>query len=116
MKKLAIAAALLAVSTLAGAGTASAHPAHKHGHYYNHGPHFKMHRVGLRPHTIRRKLRARGYHRIRFTDRHLPVYKARACKNGKRFALHMNRWGWIKDRYRIGRCHYGYHRPHRHYR
>ena len=60
--------------------------------------------VHLRPRGIRRTLRARGFYNIVFTDRTLPVYRVRACKNGKRFALRLNRWGDIKRRIRIGNC------------
>ena len=63
--------------------------------------------VGLSFPEIRSRLRDRGYHRIRFTDRRLPGYGARACKNGKRFALRLNRWGRIMDRDRRGWCAYG---------
>ncbi len=60
--------------------------------------------VALRPKGIRRTLRARGYYRIVFTDRTLPVYRVRACKNGKKFRLRLNRWGDIRRRVRIGWC------------
>ncbi len=53
---------------------------------------------------IRRQLRNRGYYRINYTDRRLPVYKARACKNGKRFNMRINRNGGIMWRKRIGYC------------
>ncbi len=53
---------------------------------------------------IRQKLRHRGYRRIQFTDRWLPVYKARACKHGKRYKLNINRWGKVMWRSRIGWC------------
>ena len=60
--------------------------------------------VALRPWGIRRSLRARGYRNIVFIDRVLPVYKVRACRNGKRFKLRLNRWGDINRRVRIGYC------------
>lgn len=59
---------------------------------------------GKRLPQIRRQLRNRGYYRINYTDRRLPVYKARACKNGKRFNMRINRWGGIMWRKRIGWC------------
>ena len=62
---------------------------------------------GLSFPEIRHKLRNRGYYNIRFTDRRLPGYRARACKNGKRFVLWLNRWGRIMDRDRRGWCGYG---------
>ena len=61
-------------------------------------------KVAYQPPRIRRILRNRGYYRINFTDRYLPVYKARACRNGKRFHLRINRWGNIMSRNRIGNC------------
>ncbi len=61
-------------------------------------------KVAYRPPVIRQILRDRGYYRIRFTDRQLPVYQANACKNGKRFHLRINRWGDIIRRKRIGWC------------
>ena len=67
--------------------------------------------VALRPNGVRRKLRARGYYNIRFTDRHLPVYKVRACRNGKKFSLRLNRWGKVNRRVRIGRCDGDYNGP-----
>jgi len=67
--------------------------------------------VALRPNGIRRSLRQRGYYNIHFTDRHLPVYKVRACRNGKKFSLRLNRWGDVRRRSRIGRCDGGYGGP-----
>ena len=69
------------------------------GRHFHGGP-----RVGLSFPEIRHKLRNRGYYRIRFTDRRLPGYRARACKHGKRFVLWLNRWGRIMDRDRRGWC------------
>ncbi|MCP4933734.1 MAG: hypothetical protein GY927_05890 [bacterium] len=63
--------------------------------------------VALSPKGVRRSLRDRGYRNIHFTDRHLPVYKVRACRNGKRYSLRLNRWGRIMDRDRRGWCGYG---------
>jgi len=61
-------------------------------------------RAGLSFREIRQKLRNRGYHAIRFTDRNLPGYRAKACKRGRRFVLWINRWGRIMDRDRRGWC------------
>jgi len=60
--------------------------------------------IALRPPGIRRSLRQRGYYNIYFTDRVLPVYKARACKNGRQFALRLDRWGRVMRRTRLGSC------------
>ncbi len=67
--------------------------------------------VALSPRGIRRSLRARGYYNIRFIDRVLPVYKVRACRNGRKFRLRLNRWGDIRRRVRIGWCDSGYGGP-----
>lgn len=56
---------------------------------------------GLPPYVIRQTLRARGYRKIQFRDRHLPLYVVKACKRGKRFQVGLNRWGkimWKKPR------------------
>ncbi len=77
--------------------------------YYNKGKHqkFKVNvRYGVPIHRIRNKLRHRGFYKIRFTDRYLPVYKARACKHGKRFKMRINRWGEVMRRRQIGWCGY----------
>ncbi|MEL7542953.1 MAG: OmpA family protein [Pseudomonadota bacterium] len=60
--------------------------------------------ASLKPRDVRRVLRARGFNRIRFTDRSLPRYQAEACKRDRRFELTINRFGQITDRRRRGRC------------
>ncbi|MEO0618250.1 MAG: hypothetical protein AAFZ01_03120 [Pseudomonadota bacterium] len=60
--------------------------------------------ASLNPRDVRRILRARGFNRIRFTDRRLPRYQAEACKRDRRFELTINRFGQITDRRRRGRC------------
>lgn len=96
-KTLAI-AAVIGMAFAANVSTASAH--------YNGGYH--KHKIaawgGLPVYKIRHKLRNRGYRKINFYDRRLPVYKARACRNGKRFNLRINRWGKVMWRTRIGWC------------
>ena len=69
------------------------------------------HSVALSPQGIRRSLRSRGYYDIRFIDRSLPVYRVRACKNGKKFRIRLNRWGEIRNRVRTGWCDGGYGGP-----
>ena len=99
--------ALAALAVMGLAMTATVQPAAAHGSGgYHH--HHKMAWAGLPIPKIRKTLRHRGYYRIRFIDRYLPVYKAKACKNGKRFKLRINRWGEIMRRKRVGWCH---HRP-----
>ena len=53
---------------------------------------------------IRDILRSRRYYDIQFTDRELPGYGARACRNIRRFTLRLNRFGEIKKRKAIGWC------------
>ena len=111
-KKFFAMAAIIGVALFAGVSSASAHPGGYNKHY--HGPGYGWN-PGLPLHVIRKTLRHRGFHKIRFVDRYLPVYKARVCKHGKRFKLRINRWGGIMSRKRIGWCgygHYGYKHHH----
>ena len=88
------------------ANVTTAH-AHKGGGYHKHhagGWH------GVPIPKIRHRLRHRGFYKIHFFDRYLPVYKAIACKRGKRFKLKINRWGDVMKRKRIGWCGYKHHR------
>ena len=50
------------------------------------------------------ELRDRGYRRLRVRDGELPGYKIKACKNGRKFLLGVNRWGGIKWREPRGHC------------
>ena len=59
---------------------------------------------GLPMRVILHSLRDRGYRRLRVRDGQLPGYKIKACKNGRKFMLGVNRWGGIKWRDRIGTC------------
>ncbi len=117
-KKLLAVAAMIGVGVMAQSSIAAAHPSEKyHSHkkggyekpykkqvkkYHNN----KFGHLGYGNHLgkIRHKLRNRGFYNIHFTDRHLPVYKAVACKRGKRVKLTMNRWGNVMWRKRIGWC------------
>ena len=56
------------------------------------------------PYEVRQMLRDHGYYRINFTDRVLPTYQLNACKRNKRFHLHVNYYGDITRRERIGWC------------
>lgn len=99
--------AIAAVVGMAFAANTTVASAHGGGGYHKH-------KVaawgGLHPHQIRRKLRNRGYHNIRFVDRRLPVYKAKACRYNKRYKLNINRWGKVMWRTRIGWCGKGFHK------
>ncbi len=56
------------------------------------------------PSEVRQILRNRGFRRINFIDRRLPVYVVRACKHNRRMELRIDRTGWIIGRTRLGRC------------
>ncbi len=53
---------------------------------------------------VRRVLRDEGYYAIRFTDRQLPRYAADACRDDRRFALRINRFGEVLNATGQGRC------------
>lgn len=59
---------------------------------------------GIPPYVIRQTLLARGYYKIAFTDRTLPLYVAKACRNGRRFAIGLNRWGKVMWKQPRGHC------------
>jgi len=61
-------------------------------------------REALRPPQVRRVLQRRGFNRIRFIDRELPVYVVRACRHGRRFKMRLNRFARVRNRELIGRC------------
>ena len=56
------------------------------------------------PQAVRYKLQDHGYSRIRFTDRVLPIYQLNACRRGRRFHMHVNYYGEVVRRERIGYC------------
>lgn len=111
-KKIFAIATLVGVALFASVSGASAHQNGYKKHY--HGPAYGWNK-GIPLHVIRKKLRHRGFYKIRFVDRYLPVYKAKVCKRGKRFKLRINRWGEVMARKRIGWCGYGYGHYHRHH-
>lgn len=112
-KKIFAMAAVIGVALFASVSSASAHPGGVKKHY--HGPGYVWNK-GLPLHVIRKSLRHRGFSKIHFVDRYLPVYKAKVCKSGKRFKLRINRWGGIMGRKSIGWCGHGYYgrKNHRH--
>ncbi len=59
---------------------------------------------GLRPPQIRKILQTRGFSRIRFTDRKLPIYVVEACRHDRKFELRLNRFGRVNRRTNIGNC------------
>lgn len=104
-KKMITLAAIATAGFIASAPIASAASYHKHNGYHQ----VKLgHGIPLP--VIRHKLQNRGFTKIRFTDRYLPVYKARACKYGKKFNLGINRWGKVMWRNKVGRCGHGHYK------
>ena len=99
MKKILIGSALAAALAMGAAAPAAAHKSSG----YDYGPQYGLSK-GLPLHVIRKSLRWRDYRRIRVRDGQLPVYKFKACRNGKRFMLFVNRWGKIMHRERRGFC------------
>lgn len=121
-KKLLALAAMISVGIMTQSSIASAHQSNKY-HSHKKGGYEKPYKKNVKKHVkkyhnkkivrfgygnkmkrIRVKLRNRGFYNIRFTDRRLPIYKAVACKRGKRLKLTMNRFGNVMWRKRIGWC------------
>lgn len=106
LKSVTIAAAIAAIAFTASSDAFAAKKKNHHAH--NNG--FKQeqrHRVkhkGLPMRVILRKIRNKGYTRLAVRDGRLPGYKVKACRNGKKFLLGVNRWGGIKWRERTGKC------------
>lgn len=71
-------------------------------------------RGGVKAWKVKRRLKNRGFYRIRIVDNLLPIYKFRACRNGKRFKIATNRFGEIRWKDRIGRCGGPWRLHHRH--
>ncbi len=112
-----IGAAVAGLMLVGSAGLVSARAGHEHGYghgYHEHAHEHHGHARGLPLHAIKRMLRHRNYRRIRVRDAHLPVYKFKACRNGKRYLIWTNRWGRIIDRHRRGYCVGSHHHPHAH--
>lgn len=112
-KKMITLAAIATAGFIASSSIASAHSNngyhHKHQQNHHYAPkHYGHKKVylghGIPLPAIRHKLQNRGFYKIRFTDRYLPVYKARACKYGKKFNLGINRWGKVMWRNKVGYC------------
>lgn len=74
----------------------------KHGNKHKSGPYFK--RAGFPPYIIRQTLRARGFRKIQFRDRQLPLYVVKACKRGHKFIVGVNRWGKVVWKRPRGYC------------
>ena len=100
-----VATAVAAPLTASAAGAGASARAHMNIHAKSH-----VKTVAYAPNRIRRKLRARGYYNIRITDRRWRGYRARACKNGRRFVLKLNRFGRIINRDRRGWCGFSRHK------
>ena len=59
---------------------------------------------GMKPPQVREALRTRGFSRIRFTDRKLPVYVVEACRHDRKFELRLNRFARVMKKTNVGRC------------
>ena len=59
---------------------------------------------GMQPREVKRVLRTRGFSRIQFTDRRLPVYVVEACRHDRKFKLRLNRFARVMRKTNIGRC------------
>ena len=68
--------------------------------HYNYKPYYHA----KKPWQVRRILRRKGFHGIRFTDRKLPLYKLKACKHGLRYQIYVKYNGKIKRKREIGYC------------
>lgn len=56
------------------------------------------------PHDVVHILRDHGYTEIEFADPSPPNYMANACKNGIRFHFHVDYYGEVTERRKIGYC------------
>lgn len=96
--KTTIAAALVALSTLAAAPASAGGITVEFGG----GPHWEDHLRRLSPQEVRWLLRDRDYRQIRFIDRHGPTYQLTARKGGRDYFVVVSAWsGQIVHRHRI---------------
>lgn len=65
---------------------------------------YERRRYKKTPSDVRYILRRKGYHRIRFTDKNLPLYKLEACWKGSTYELSVKANGKISKKDRIGFC------------
>ncbi len=75
-----------------------------HDYYRRHDHDYERKRYNKSPSEVRYILRRKGYKRIRFTDKNLPVYKLEACWKGSTYELLVKGNGKIKKKDRIGFC------------
>lgn len=120
--KSALAAGFIAVSAIAASAPAQAHSisvgVHSSGggisvHSHGRGDRYERERwrrghgrrAHLSPRQVRRQLRHRGFHNMRFVDRRAPVYKLRAIgpRGHRVFLVVSSRSGRIIERHRVRR-------------
>ncbi len=75
---------------------------HKYGYEddYGHNPYY----YSKSPKQVRHILQKKGFHRIYFTDRKLPLYKLNACRSGLRYQIYVKYNGAIKRSREVGYC------------
>ena len=61
---------------------------------------------------VRYELGQRGYYDIQFIVAEPPQFQVNACRHGERFHLHVDFYGHVTERSRVGRCrgHWGFNR------
>ena len=64
------------------------------------------------PSQVRYELGQRGYYDIQFIVAEPPQFQVNACRDGERFHLHVDFYGHVTERSRVGRCrgHWGFNR------
>lgn len=117
MLKTALLASAFATAALFGASaTASAHSTGYWHSSHQVAPHFGVSRYGARrsglsKYVVRKKLKRRGFSRIRIGTRNYRGYRVTACRDYRRFRMGVSKWGHIQWRARAGYC--GRHRNYR---
>ncbi|MEM7619657.1 MAG: hypothetical protein AAF228_04220 [Pseudomonadota bacterium] len=85
----------------------------KYRDHYSHKQYHTPHRYDggyydrpkyISRHNAQRILNKRGYYKIHFVHGHLPVYKAKACKQGRHYHVWVNKWGHITKNQYVGYC------------
>ncbi len=64
---------------------------------------------------VQYELRERGYYQIEFLTDEAP-FQVNACRDGERYHLHVDWYGQIRERVRIGSCQEQWSRGRRYYR
>jgi len=112
LKTMLVASAIATAALIGTSATASA--AHSSGYWQ--GPHHVKPYFGASRYIVRRKLRRRGFYKIRIRSRAYRGYRVTACRNDRRFRMAVSRWGRIKWRAPAGYCGYRNYRRDERYR